>query len=195
MPCMRRRTRVPAVARRGLALIIATGLATLGLLAIGTSVAQAHDELLGSTPQAGAALEAAPDRIELQFSGDVQELGTEVLVTADDGTAVSDGPVQVDGTTVVQPLSADLSAGSYVVDWRVTSADGHPLSDRFSFTVAGGTSDGAAASSSATTTAIGEAAAATTTEASSNGVWIAVAAAAVLLVAAVVAVRQLRRRP
>src|SRR5829696_2666459 len=104
MPFMRRPT-VPVPPRRGPALLVATCLATLGLLATGMSVAQAHDELLGSRPEAGATLDAAPDRIELEFGAEVQELGTEVVVTADDGTSVTDGPVQVDGTTLVQPLT------------------------------------------------------------------------------------------
>jgi hypothetical protein len=90
--------------------------------------------------------------------------------------------VQVDGATVVQPLTADLPAGGYTVDWRVTSADGHPLSDRFAFTVAGGATD------------VGEAAAVTPAGSSSGGIWIAVGAAVVLLVAALAIVRSLRRR-
>jgi copper resistance protein C len=186
---MRPRALVPAAVHRGLAILVATWMATVGLLALGTSAAQAHDELLGSTPEAGATLDAAPDRIELEFSEAVQELGTEVLVTSDDGTTVSDGPAQVDGTTVVQPLTADLPAGGYAVDWRVTSADGHPLSDRFTFTV----TDGAAAGSSATTADVGEAAAANQTGSSDVGMWITAGAAVVLVVATVVALRRLRR--
>jgi len=179
---MRRRPDSPGAIRRGLAVLVATCLATAGLLGTGTSVAQAHDELLDSIPAAGATLDTAPAQIELELSEDVQPLGTEVVVTADDGTTASDGPVGIDGTTVVQPLTADLPAGFYTVDWRVTSADGHPLSDRFTFTVADGTTD------------VGEAAAVTPPESSSGGTWIAVGAAAVLLVAVLVTVRSLRRR-
>src|SRR5690349_10138172 len=114
--------------------LIAVATLTLGLLIAGTGIAQAHDELLGSNPEAGATLDAAPATVQLEFSGDVQELGTEVVVTADDGSTVSDGAVQVDGATVTQPLAADLTGGEYTVDWRVTSADGHPEADSFSFT-------------------------------------------------------------
>ena len=42
------------------------------------------------------------------------------------------------GTTVTQPLAGGLPAGAYTVEWRVTSADGHPLSGTFGFTVAQG---------------------------------------------------------
>jgi methionine-rich copper-binding protein CopC len=191
--------RSSAPVHRGITVLLATCLATLGLLVSGMAVAQAHDELVGSSPEAGATLDAAPPQVELEFSGEIQELGTEVVVTSEDGSTVSDGAVRVDGSTVAQPLTADLPAGSYTVDWRATSADGHPLSDSFSFTVAGDATTGAAAGSSApapapATTDVGEASAASPADPSSNGMWIAGIAAGVLLVAAVVAVRSLRRR-
>src|SRR5699024_10824890 len=36
---------------------------------------------------------------------------------------------------VSHPLADDLPAGEYSVDWRVVSADGHPISGEFTFTV------------------------------------------------------------
>ena len=195
---MRRRLPVPpTVERRGIAVLVGACLATLVLLVTGTTAAQAHDELVGSSPQAGARLDAAPEEVELQFSAAIQELGTEVVVTAPDGTAVSDGPVRLDGTRVVQPLAADLLTGGYTVVWRPTSADGHPLSGDWKFTVAGGGTTGVATSSSAApdpTTDVGEASASTPAPSPSSGAWIAGAAALLLLVAALVGVRQLRRR-
>ena len=38
--------------------------------------------------------------------------------------------------TVTQALQPGSPAGRYVVEWRVTSADGHPISGTFSFTAA-----------------------------------------------------------
>ena len=193
MPDMHRpSTRV----HRGVAVLLTTCLATVGLLVSGMSVAQADAELLASTPAADATLDAPPPAIELEFGEEIQALGPEVVVTADDGTTVTDGSAQVDGTTVVQPLTADLPAGDYTVDWRATSADGHPVSDRYTFTVAEST-PGVAASSSApaqATTDVGEASATSPADSPSSGVWIAVVAAGVLLAAALVAVLQLRRR-
>jgi hypothetical protein len=56
---------------------------------------------------------------------------------------VSDGPAAIEGTTVVQPLTAGLPAGAYRVDWRSTSSDGHPLSGTFDFTVTAGSAPAA----------------------------------------------------
>jgi copper resistance protein C len=174
----------PSAARRGIAVLAAACLATLVLLVTGTSAAQAHGELVGSSPGAHARLDAAPAEVELQFGGAIQQLGTEVVVTAADGTPVSAGPVQVDGTTVVQRLTAGLPAGGYTVAWRATSADGHPLSDEFAFTVAGATP----------TTDVGEVSATSSADSSPSGARIAMGAAVVLLVGVLLAVRSLRRR-
>jgi copper resistance protein C len=162
-------------------LVLATA-TSLALLVTGTGIAQAHDELAGSSPEAGGTVDAAPGTVELEFSGDVQELGSEVVVTAADGSTVSEGALQVDGRTVTQPLAGDLAGGEYTVDWRVTSADGHPESDSYTFTVSGGT-----------TTDVGEASATTETGSSSTA-WIVVAAVVVLAAALAVGLRGLRRR-
>jgi methionine-rich copper-binding protein CopC len=195
---MRRRAPVPPTAAgRGIAVLVGACLATLVLLVTGTSAAQAHDDLVASSPEAGARLDAPPAEVELQFSGTIQELGTEVVVTAPDGTAVADGPLLIDGTTVVQALTADLPPGGYTVAWRATSADGHPLSGDVTFTVAGGGATGAATSSSAAPEpmrAVDEASATTPAASPSSGLWIAGGAALLLLVAALVGIRQLRRR-
>ena len=169
-------------APRAVRLLLLTAGAALTLLVTGPGLAQAHDELVGSTPEGAATLDAAPKTVELEFSGDVQELGTEVVVTAADGSTVSEGALQVDGSTVTQPLASDLAGGEYTVDWRVTSADGHPESDSYTFTVIGGT-----------TTDVGEASATTETGSSSTA-WIVVGAGVVLAAALAVGLRGLRRR-
>lgn len=96
--------------------------------------ASAHDQLLGSDPEDGAVVEA-PDELELEFSGQLSELGLQVVVTDPDGRSVVDGEPEVDGRFVTQDLVDDLGAGTYDVVWRVTSEDGHPISGELSFTV------------------------------------------------------------
>ena len=83
---------------------------------------------------------------------------------------VSTGSPQVDGSTVTQRMAADAPSGRYTVQWRVTSADGHPISGEFGFAVGRAASGGdpspsdapsAAAAPSATAGAPSTAAAAT----------------------------------
>lgn len=123
----------PHVARR------AGALAALVLLlaGLGAAPAAAHNTLRSSDPADGATVATAPPQVTLTFDQEALDLGTQVVVTGPDGAVVSDGPAQLVDTSVVQPLVATLPAGAYTVEWRVTSADGHPLSGALAFTASG----------------------------------------------------------
>lgn len=120
---------------------VATSLLLVLLLAAASLLlaapARAHDTLLGSEPAADATLDEAPTQIVLTFSADQIEVGTAVAVTGPDGEDVTDGDVVVDGPEVRRPLSPDLVDGSYTVEWRSVSGDGHALSDTFDFVLDG----------------------------------------------------------
>ncbi|MCZ2860904.1 copper resistance CopC family protein [Blastococcus sp. VKM Ac-2987] len=116
------------------------------LLLVAPPSALAHDGLVGTSPGAGTTVETAPATVQLDFTGEPLPLGTQVAVVGPDGGTVSDGPAEIRGTSVVQALAADLPAGSYRVDWRSTSSDGHPLSGSFDFTVATGSAPAGPAS-------------------------------------------------
>ena len=132
------------------------GLGAGVVAATGTAVpAAAHDRLVSTDPADGASLEQAPDHVGLVMSSDPLGLGTQVQVTGPAGI-VSTGDVSVLDTTVTQALAADRPAGTYEVQWRITSSDGHPVSGSFRFTAATGTapaSPSAAPSPSATAAA------------------------------------------
>lgn len=123
----------PAHAPRRRATALATALVALGLA---TAVpAAAHDVLIGTDPADGAVLDAPPSQVVLTFSAQQAEVGAEVLVTGPDGASVSAGAAVVAGTTVTQPLAADLPDGAYAVTWRSVAADGHPVTGSFAFTL------------------------------------------------------------
>ncbi|MGY1715506.1 copper resistance protein CopC [Geodermatophilus sp. SYSU D01106] len=189
-------------ARRVLAGVAAVLVGTAALLGIGMPAASAHDALVSATPADGASLGAAPAAVELRFSGDVQELGAELVVTGPDGARVGDGVPSVSGPTVSLPLPGDLPAGTYAATWRIASADGHPVSGTTTFTVTGGAAPGGTTGDGATAdgatghgaTPIQGAAAARPVGSGSSTPWLAGGAAAVLVVAAALAAVQLRRR-
>jgi len=95
--------------------------------------------MTGSDPADGATVDVAPDAVTLTFNEPPQALGTEVAVVGPDGATVSEGVTTVADTAVIQTLAAARPAGAYVIQWRVTSADGHPLSGELPFTAATGT--------------------------------------------------------
>ena len=193
-----------APGRRWPAVLLTVVAAGLALLGPGASPAVAHDELVASVPAPDATV-PAPDRVELQLSAPPQPLGTRVTVTAPDGTAVAAGEPVLQGSTVRQPVRADLPAGSYTVSWQVTSSDGHPLTGGFTFTAAAGatstagTGDAAAPAVDAADPALaaqpGVASAAQPVESSASTRWVAVAAVLALAGVGTFGVRRLRSRP
>ena len=87
--------------RRAAATVVTAGALT-GLVA---APVQAHDELIGSTPEAGAVLDTAPDQVVLTYSAEVMDIGSQVRVTDSTGASVTAGELQIDGTRVVQPVT------------------------------------------------------------------------------------------
>ena len=154
----RRSARTVAVV---VATVLTAVLAATVVTLIATAVpASAHDVLRSTNPADGAVVDRLPDRVVLTFDEPALAIGTEVVVTGPAGP-VSDGPPQLVDAEVRQPVRAG-PAGRYTVLWRVTSADGHPVSGTFAFT----TQQGSAASPTATpgtTTAPSTSSASTTT--------------------------------
>jgi hypothetical protein len=59
-----------------------------------------------------------------------------VAVTSPDGKSAPSGEPQVSGKTVTLTLEPASPAGQYTVGYHVVSADGHPVSGSYTFTVA-----------------------------------------------------------
>lgn len=124
----RTRTRLGAV-------LVAAATLTLGGLALGpASPALAHDQLVDT--QVVTANDGSVEAVRLSFSNNIMEVGTEFVVTDAAGTDTTDGPPEVAGPDVTQPLMADLEAGDYAGAWRVVSSDGHPIDGTFTLKVA-----------------------------------------------------------
>jgi len=97
--------------------------------------AQAHSELRRSVPPAGAVLERAPERIELHFSERVQL--TALRLRRADGTeiALPRRPIRPERMEVI--ALPPLEPGNYRAEWRIISADGHPVGGVIPFRVEG----------------------------------------------------------
>ena len=96
----------------------------VGLLA---APAAAHASLVSIDPADGARLDESPDAVRLTFSEPVSvDLGG-VRVLDTEGNLVQDGAARGNGAEVEVALEPDLPEGTYVVSYRVVSADGHPV--------------------------------------------------------------------
>ena len=99
------------------------------------SPASAHDELVGSSPAADEQFDSAPTEVVLTFSAAILPDGAAIEVVDADGENWTEGESVIDTNTLTVPLSADLPEAGYVVEWRVVSSDGHPISGAIPFAV------------------------------------------------------------
>ncbi|NJP69101.1 copper resistance protein CopC [Streptomyces spiramenti] len=131
-------SRAPRLRAATAALLLAvTALAAVLLAAV---PAAAHASLLGSDPEDGTVLDAAPGEVVLHFSEDVATSADSVRVLDPDGVAVDAGPPErrpADGAGVAYgvPLLPDIADGTYTVAWQVISTDSHPVAGAFTFSV------------------------------------------------------------
>jgi copper resistance protein C len=114
----------------GLAAVAATVLAV-----VATAVpAFAHAELVSSDPGQGATVRALPSTVTLTFSETVRTPAF-VEVTGPGGTDVAAGDLRIVDADVTQRLGEPVGAGRYTLSYRITSADGHPVTGTVPFTV------------------------------------------------------------
>lgn len=139
------RIRAPRGAALALAaLLVLTVLGGLGALQTATApAAEAHDFLISTNPAAGATVDRVPATLRLVFDKPAQQIGTKLVITGPRG-AIQQGTPTLVNTEVHQSVTPGAAAGRYTVNWRVTSADGHPVSGTFSFTAKGAAAGAAA---------------------------------------------------
>lgn len=111
-----------------------------GLLLGGAGPASAHAALTGSDPQDGAVVATAPKEVTLTFSEQVALGDDSVRILDPDGKRADTGAAPRDlqsGSTVRYGVSlhTGLPDGTYTVAWQAVSADSHPVSGAFTFSV------------------------------------------------------------
>jgi copper transport protein len=109
-------------------------LLALALLALSAGPAAAHATLLSTDPKNDAVLATAPAAVTLTFDEAVVVWPTSVSVFDPAGERV-DVTVKGIDTRAVATLPRNLANGTYTVTWRVISADDHPVSGGFVFTI------------------------------------------------------------
>lgn len=124
-----RATRLRTLVLAAAALTVAAGITIAG-----ASPAFAHDELLASSPEPGQVFDTAPAEVALDFSNDIIEVGTAIVVVDHHGGDVEVGDPVVAGAHVSAALLTDLE-GEYQVRWRAVSSDGHPIEGTIDFGV------------------------------------------------------------
>ena len=116
-------------------------------LALGASAAPAfaHASLESTVPSAGTLLKESPSRIDLSFSEPISVSPEAVRIIATSGETVKTVPASgVPGSPgLMRQRVPVLDNGTYVVTWRIVSADAHPIRGAFTFSVGEISSGGA----------------------------------------------------
>ncbi|WUU39435.1 copper resistance protein CopC/CopD [Streptomyces sp. NBC_00659] len=129
------RRRQRRIGARALALL---GSVLVLVLFSGVSGASAHAALTGTDPQEGSVLKSAPRQVTLTFSEPIGLFDDSFRVLDPENRRVRTGePEHADGRadTAGVTLPRGLATGTYTVAWRVVSADSHPVSGAFTFSV------------------------------------------------------------
>lgn len=96
-------------------------------------VAAAHATRVSTDPAADAVLATGPHRVSATFNEQLQTAFAAMTVVGPDGNVWSTGQATVQGAVVSIALRPLGPAGTYTVNYRVTSADGHVVSGSWSF--------------------------------------------------------------
>ncbi len=171
---------------------LAVVLAAAALLVGAATAAQAHNTLEGTSPADGSTVKVVPAAVTLTFNEPALAVGTEIIVTGPGGPIQSGVAVLVN-STVSEHLQPGSPAGQYKVLWRVTSADGHPVSGTFSFTA---TAASAGQRPTATTTTNSSTSAPASGSGQSPVLWVVAGGVVVLLLVVIfISTRKPRTTP
>ncbi|WP_411143230.1 copper resistance CopC/CopD family protein [Streptomyces sp. x-80] len=132
-------TTVPGRRRSAALRLLAVAAALFGALLGGAVPAAAHAALTGSTPAQGSVVDRAPEQVSLTFSEGVAMGDDSIRVLDPKGRRVDRGKLRdlCSGDTVkyAAGLPPGLADGTYTVAWQAVSADSHPVSGAFTFSV------------------------------------------------------------
>jgi len=108
-------------------------LGALAILVLPAAPASAHATLEQTAPVAGTVLDQLPGEVTLNFSEPVRLVADKIRVTGPDGNRADTGKPAVRDAELVIPLKQGGPKGTYLVSYRVISADSHPVSGGYTF--------------------------------------------------------------
>jgi copper transport protein len=125
------------ISRSGVIRMCLVALLSVLALVFASGTASAHAQLEDSDPPAGEVLPTAPHQVTLTFGEPVEVAAGSVQVFDDHFNRVDDQvePTDPQRNQIQVGLNDGLAAGTYTVSWKVSSADTHPASGTFRFSI------------------------------------------------------------
>ena len=117
--------------------MLVIALASFAMMLATPVLGWAHASLVSSEPAASSLIHASPTRLRLVFNEALEPSLGRISLIGSDGVAIKLATAgdPHDVNALVAPLVRPLAAGAYRVDWRVVSADGHPVEGSYVFTI------------------------------------------------------------
>ncbi len=118
--------------------MVLAGILTLLWVVLGTAAAgpaAAHAELVSTAPANGAEVTRPPADLQLVFSEPVKPVKGSFDLRDEDDRRVAVVQPTAQAKTLRTPLPAGLGPGFYLFNFRVVSADNHPISGSVAFSV------------------------------------------------------------
>ncbi len=106
------------------------------VLVAGGGIAQAHSELVSSSPEDGQVLDAPPTEVTFTFNEDLLPDFVNFVATDPGGQVLELAVSGVNGPTATVAWPAEAPGGEWRVDYRVVSQDGHPVDGSITFSYA-----------------------------------------------------------
>jgi copper transport protein len=108
----------------------------VALLIAAPSALYAHAALVKAEPGAGAVLTSSPAEVRLRFNEEVLPGISSLVLVQSDGTELNlRGANDSHDVHVLTAPLPKLAPGGYIINWKVTAADGHLSSGSYSFVV------------------------------------------------------------
>ena len=115
-------------------------LGAIAIILITSPMAQAHSRVVSSNPAAGSTITKMPAAISLTANEELVKLNgkeiSKISLIAPDKSSVKLGAISANKLTISAPiLQKSFKSGAYTINYRIISADGHPVSGNFTFTL------------------------------------------------------------
>lgn len=101
--------------------------------------ANAHADLVATVPSQKDVIATPPEELRLTFTESVELAFSDVSIAGADETEIGIGELSLDpqdNMTIIVPIEAELSSGTYMVMWVVVSADGHKIEGSYEMVIA-----------------------------------------------------------
>ena len=113
-------------------------LGAIAIILITSPMAQAHSRVVSSNPAAGSTITKMPAAISLTANEELVKLNgkeiSKISLIAPDKSAVKLGAISANKLVISAPiLDKNLKPGGYTINYRIISADGHPVSGTIKF--------------------------------------------------------------